>query len=170
MSLSMYQASVPVFVRGLNQLAVILRKGAAHAEAQRIDPAVLINARLYPNMFPLSRQVQIATDHARGAPARLAGIERPAFADTETTFDELQARVARTVAFIETLPAAQVDGSEQRDVVVPIRGHDVTFKGQPYLLGFALPNFYFHTTTAYAILRHAGVELGKADFIGGLPG
>lgn len=169
MSLSMYQASVPVFVRGLNQLAAILHKAAAHAAAHKIDPSVLVNARLYPDMFPLTRQIQIATDHARGAPARLAGLERPSFADTETTFDELQGRIARTIAFIETLAPAQIDGSEDRAVNVPIRGHDVAFTGQPYLLAFALPNFYFHTATAYAILRHCGVDLGKADFIGALP-
>lgn len=169
MPLSMYQASVPVFVRGLDQLAAILHKGAAHAESHRIDPTVLVNARLYPNMFPLTRQIQIATDHARGAPARLAGLQRPSFADTETTFDELQARIARTIAFLQTLQPAQIDGSEERSVNVPIRGHDVTFQGQPYLLEFALPNFYFHGTTAYAILRHCGVDLGKADFIGALP-
>lgn len=169
MALSMYEASVPVFTRGLNQLAAILHKAAAHAQARRIDPAVLVNARLYPDMFPLTRQVQIATDHARGAAARLAGLERPPMADTEATFDELDARIAATLAYLETLQPAQIDGSEAREVTVPIRGTPVAFKGQPYLLGFALPNFYFHTVTAYAILRHCGVELGKPDFIGALP-
>src|SRR5665213_2016605 len=160
MSLSMYEASVPVFTRALTNLSAMLHKATAYAETRKIDPSVLVNARLYPDMFPLSRQIQIATDHARGAPARLAGIERPAFADTETTLDELQARIARTVAFIETLTPTQIDGSETRDVTVPVRGHNVVFKGQPYLLGFAMPNFYFHTTVAYAILRHSGVDLG----------
>jgi hypothetical protein len=166
MMLSMYQASVPVFIRGLTNLATILQKAAAHALTKKIDPAALVNARLYPDMFPLPRQVQIATDHARGAAARLAGMERPSYPDTETTFEQLQARIARTIAYLETFKAAQIDGSEDRAITVPIRGNDVPFKGQPYLLGFALPNFYFHTVTAYAILRHAGVEIGKADYIG----
>lgn len=169
MTLSMYEASVPVFTRGLNQLAAILRKAAAHAQSRRIDPAVLVNARLYPDMFPLARQVQIATDHARGAAARLAGLERPPMADTEASFDELEARIAATLAYLATFQPAQIDGSEQRDITLPIRGNPVEFKGQPYLLDFALPNFYFHTVTAYAILRHCGVELGKPDFIGALP-
>lgn len=166
MTLSMYQASVPVFIRGLTNLATILQKAAAHAQTKKIDPAALVNARLYPDMFPLPRQVQIATDHARGAAARLAGMERPSYPDTETTFEQLQARIARTIAYLETFKAAQIDGSEDRAITVPIRGNDVPFKGQPYLLGFALPNFYFHTVTAYAILRHAGVEIGKVDYIG----
>lgn len=169
MTLSMYQASVPVFIRGLTNLAAILQKAAAHAQAKEIDPAVLVNARLYPDMFPLPRQVQIATDHARGATARLAGMERPSCPDTETTLEELQARIANTIAYLETFKPAQIDGSEDRTITVPIRGNDVQFSGQPYLLGFALPNFYFHTVTAYAILRHAGVEIGKADYIGSLP-
>ncbi len=169
MSLSMYQASVPVFTRGLTQLADILHKAAAHAQAKKIDPAVLVNARLYPDMFPLPRQVQIATDHARGACARLAGLERPAYPDTETTFDELQARIANTVTYLGTFKPAQIDGSEERVITVPIRGNDVKFMGQAYLLGFAMPNFYFHTVTAYAILRHSGVEIGKTDFIGAPP-
>lgn len=169
MSLSMYQASVPVFSRALTNLSAILHKAAIYAEGKKIDPSVLVNARLYPDMFPLSRQIQIATDHARGAPARLAGIERPSYPDTETTLDEFEARIAKTIAFIENLKPAQIDGSETRDVTVPIRGNDVVFKGQPYLLDFAMPNFYFHTAIAYAILRHSGVGVGKADFIGGLP-
>ncbi len=169
MSLSMYEASVPVFSRGLTQLAEILDKAAAHAQAKKIDPAVLVNARLIPDMFPLPRQVQIATDHARGACARLAGLERPAYPDTETTFDDLQTRIANTLAYLETFKPAQIDGSEDRVVTVPIRGTDTHFKGAPYLLGFAMPNFYFHTTTAYAILRASGVDVGKADFIGPLP-
>ncbi len=169
MSLSMYQASVPVFSRGLTQLAQILHKAAAHAQVKKIDLAVLVNARLSPDMFPLPRQVQIATDHARGACARLAGLERPAYPDTETTFDDLQARIAKTLAYLDTFKPAQIDGSEDRVVTVPIRGTDTHFKGQPYLLGFAMPNFYFHTVIAYAILRHSGVEIGKEDFMGPLP-
>lgn len=170
MALSMYEASVPVFTRGLNQLAEILNKAAAHAQAENIDPAMLVNARLHPDMFPLPRQVQIATDHARGASARLAGMERPAYPDTETTFDELQLRIANTLAYLATFKPEQIDGSEKRVITVPIRGDDVNFEGRPYLLGFAMPNFYFHTVTVYAILRNAGVDIGKADFIGSLPG
>lgn len=169
MSLSMYEASVPVFSRGLTQLAHILHKAAAHAQAKKIDPAVLVSARLFPDMFPLPRQVQIATDHARGACARLAGQERPAYPDTETTFDELQARIAKTLGYLESFKPAQIDGSEDRVVTVSIRGKDTQFKGQPYLLGFAMPNFYFHVATVYAILRQSGVEIGKDDFMGPLP-
>lgn len=169
MSLSMYQASAPVFIRALNNLSAILGKAADHAQARKIDAAIFVNGRLVPDMLPLTRQVQIATDHARGAVARLAGLERPSYADDETSFEQLQARIAKTIAWIETIQPAQVDGSEARSVTVPIRGHDVAFHGQPYLLGFALPNFWFHVSIAYAILRHLGVDIGKTDFIGGLP-
>jgi hypothetical protein len=170
MSLSMYQASVPVFIRALDALSAILHKAAAHAEAKKIDPSVLVNARLYPDMLPLIRQIQIATDHARGAGARLAGLQRPAYPDTEATFDELQARIAKTIAYLQTLTPAQIDGSEQRAVTIPTRGNDLQFQGQAYLFDFAFPNFWFHTVTTYAILRHSGVELGKQDFLGSLPG
>lgn len=166
MSLSMYQASVPVFTRMLNNLSAILAKGAAHAEAKKIEPAVLISARLAPDMFPLSRQVQIATDAAKGCVARLAGMDIPSFPDTEATFPELQARIAKTIAFMQTASAAKIDGTENRDIVLKIRGNDVTFKGQAYLLHFATANLYFHVTTAYNILRHNGVEVGKMDFLG----
>jgi hypothetical protein len=169
MSLSMYQASVPVFLRALGTLSAILHKAAAHAEAKKIDPSVLVNARLYPDMLPLTRQIQIATDHARGAGARLAGLERPAYPDTEASFDELQERIAKTVAYLKTLKPEQIDGSEQRAVTIPTRGNDMQFHGQPYLLDFAFPNFWFHAVTAYAILRHCGVEIGKQDFLGPLP-
>ena len=169
MSLSMYQASVPVFIRALNNLSVILHKAADHAQAKKIEPAIFVNGRLCADMLPLTRQIQIATDHARGASARLAGIERPSYADDEITLDQLQTRITKTIAYLETLSAAQIDGSEERVVTVSIRGNDVAFKGQPYLLGFALPNFWFHVSIAYAILRHLGVDVGKADFIGGLP-
>jgi hypothetical protein len=162
----MYQASTPVFIRGLGSLSAILGKAAAHAEARKIDPAVFIDARLAPDMFPLSRQVQIATDGVKGCAARLAGIEVPSYADTETTFPELQARIARTVAFLKSVSAAQIDGSEQRKITLKLRGNDVSFLGQPYLLDFVLPNFYFHLTTAYAILRHNGLEIGKMDYLG----
>jgi len=166
MSLSMYQASTPVFIRGLENLSAILDKAAAHAEARKIDPAVFINARLAPDMFPLSRQVQIASDGVKACAARLAGIEVPSYEDTETTFPELQARIKKTVAFLKSVNAAKIDGSEERKVTFKLRGKDVSLMGQPYLLNFVLPNFYFHLTTAYAILRHNGLEIGKMDYLG----
>ena len=166
MSISMYQASVPPFIRMLNNLAAILEKAAAHAEAKKIDPAVLVNSRLFPDMLPLTKQVQIASDGAKGGAARLAGMEPPKFEDTETTFPELIARIRKTVAYLETLKAGQIDGSEDRTVTLQMRGKSVTFQGLPYLLNHVLPNFYFHVTTAYDILRHCGVELGKQDFLG----
>ena len=166
MSLSMYQASIPVFIRVLGNLSAILDKAAAHAEAKKIDPSVLVSARLAPDMFPLSRQVQIATDGVKGCAARLAGIEIPSFADTETTFPELKARIAKTVAFLNSVRADQIDGSESRTVTLKVRGKDTSFQGQAYLLTFVNPNLYFHVTTAYDILRHNGVELGKMDYLG----
>jgi hypothetical protein len=166
MTLSMYQASVPVFSHQLGALSKILAKAEAYAEARKIDPAVLIQARLFPDMLPLVKQVQIASDSAKGAAARLAGAETPSWEDTETTFEELRARCARTVEFINGFGADQIDGSEERVIVLPMRGGPVTFAGQQYLFGFALPNFYFHVTTTYNILRHSGVEIGKRDFLG----
>lgn len=168
MTLSMYQASVPVLIKTLTNLKGILEKGAAHAQAKKIDDAVLLNARLYPDMFTLTRQVQLASDFARGTGARLAGMEPPAYEDNEKSFAELVARVDRTVEYLRTLTAAKVDGSEGREIVRPIRGEPKKFTGVNYLVQYALPNFFFHTTTAYAILRHNGVELGKLDFIGAL--
>lgn len=168
MSLSMYQASVPVFVRVLGNLANILKKAAAHAEQHKIDPAVLLASRLYPNMFPLSKQIQIATDMAKGAAARLAGVERPVHADNETRFDEFQARIESTLAFLNAIKPEQIDGSEEKPIVLTMHGKDYPFVGQPYLLHYAIPNVFFHTTTAYNILRHNGVELAKQDFIGGI--
>jgi hypothetical protein len=167
MTISMYQASVPVFLHTLDALAAILRKTAAHASMRKIEPAVLLGMRLYPDMFPFTRQVQIAADFAKGVPARLAGVEVPKYPDEETSFEALEQRIAKTSAFIKTLTPAQIDGSEGREITIPIGGQPRTFKGQPYLLHFALPNFFFHASTAYDILRHAGVELGKRDFIGG---
>lgn len=166
MTLSMYQASAPRFVNMLNNLSAILDKAQAHAEAKKIDPAVFTASRLYPDMFPLSRQVQIACDAAKGAVARLAGVDIPKHEDTEQTFADLKTRIARTVEFIQSVPASKIDGSEERAVTIKLRGQDTTFKGAPYLLGFAWPNFYFHVTTAYNILRHNGVEVGKRDFLG----
>ncbi|MBI3897650.1 MAG: DUF1993 domain-containing protein [Gammaproteobacteria bacterium] len=166
MAISMYQASVPVFIRTLNNLAAILEKGAAYAEAKKIDPTVLINSRLYPDMFPLSRQVQIASDSAKGCAARLAGLEPPKFEDTEKTFPELIARLQKTVSFLNTLKPEQIDGSEDRTITVKMRDSSKTYVGLQYLLHAATPNFYFHVTTVYAILRHNGVEVGKQDFLG----
>nr|AYM53758.1 hypothetical protein [Archangium gephyra] len=166
MSLSMYQASIPVFIRMLGNLSGILEKAAAYAETKKIEPSVLINSRLAPDMRPLSFQIQIASDLAKGCAARLAGIDPPSMTDTESTFPELQERIKKTIAFLQTVSAAQVDGSEEREVVLKMRGTEMQFKGQPYLLGFVLPNFYFHVTTAYNILRHNGLDIGKADFLG----
>jgi uncharacterized protein len=166
MTLSMYQASVPVFTRMLENLSAILAKAAAHAEAKKIDPAVFINARLAPDMFALARQVQIASDAAKGCVARLAGAEVPSYPDTETTFPELEARIAKTIAFVKGFTAAQIDGSEERTCILKIRGEDMKFRGQDYLFKLAFPNFFFHVTTAYDILRHNGVELGKMDYLG----
>lgn len=166
MSLSMYQASVPVFIRGLSNLSAILEKAAAHAEEKKIDPAIFINSRLAPDMFALARQIQIATDSVKGCVARLAGLEVPSFPDTENTFPELQERIAKTIAFIETVTAEQIDGSEERNITLKVAGKELNFLGQPYVLYFVLPNFYFHITAAYAILRHNGVPIGKMDFLG----
>lgn len=167
MSISMYQASVPVFIHSLKALSGVLAKGAKHAEAKGIDPAVLLGSRLYPDMFPLTRQVQIASDNAKGPAARLAGMEPPKYEDNEASFPELQARIAKTIDFLQGLKPAQIDGSEDRQIVLQMRAGPLEFKGQAYLLHFALPNFYFHCATAYDILRHNGVEIGKKDFLGG---
>ena len=166
MPLTMFQASVPVFNQFLTSLSNIIAKASAHASARKIDPTVLVGARLYPDMLPFSRQVQIATDHAKGAMARLAGVDMPSYPDTEATFEELQARIAKTLAFVNEFKPEQLDGSESREVVLTIGGQKMPFSGQSYLIQFALPNFYFHTTTAFAILRHCGVEIGKRDFMG----
>lgn len=166
MTINTYQATVPAFVQILTSLSAILKKAAAHAEAKKIDPAVFVNARIAPDMFPLARQVQIATDHAKGASGRLAGVDVPSFPDTETTFDELQQRITKTLDFIKGLKPAQFDGGESRDVTLTIAGQKMTWKGATYLFHFALPNFYFHATTTYDILRHNGVDVGKRDFIG----
>ena len=166
MTISMYQASVPVFTQTLTALSAVLAKADAHAANKKIAPGVLPGTRLCPDMFPLARQVQIACDFAKGTCARLAGVEVPSYADTETTFAELRERIAKTIAFIATIPAAQIDGSEDRDISLKVGPQDMHFKGLPYLVSFSLPNFYFHATTAYAILRANGVELGKMDFLG----
>jgi uncharacterized protein len=166
MPLSMYQASVPPLVRSLNNLMAILEKGAVHAEARKIDPSVLINSRLYPDMLPLAKQVQIASDVARRGVARLAGSEAPKLEDTESTFAELIERLKKTSVYLETFTPAQIDGSEQKAIALPMGDKTMDFEGMPYLLYFILPNVYFHVTTTYDILRHCGVELGKIDFLG----
>jgi len=166
MKISMYDACVPPGIRMLNSLAAILEKAAAHAEARKIDPAVLVNARLYPDMFPLVRQVQIASDSAKGGAAKLAGLEPPSYEDNETTLPELIARAKKTVAFLETLKPAQFEGSEDRTINWKTRTTERTMQGLPYLVHHVLPNLYFHVTTAYNILRHNGIELGKMDFLG----
>ena len=166
MPLSMYQASIPAFTRGLHALSACLDKGRADAEARKIDLTVLVNARLAPDMYPLSRQVQIASDMVKNAGARLAGIEAPSYPDTETTFDELHARIEKTAAFLAGIDEAQFDGSESKNIVLKFPGREMQFSGADYLAMFVLPNFYFHLTTAYAILRHNGVPLGKMDFMG----
>ena len=168
MSLSMYSASAPVFTRMLGNMLTWLDKAQAHAETRKFDVSNYLGLRLAPDMLPFTRQVQIATDFARGTAARLAGSEPPSYEDKEQTFAELVTRLERNIAFLKTLTAAQIDGSEGREIVRPIRGEPKKFNGQDYLLLYALPNFYFHTTTAYAILRHNGIAIGKGDFIGSL--
>jgi len=166
MSLTMYQASIPSFLRMLANLSAILDKAAAHAEAKKIDPSIFVNARLTPNMFPLSRQVQIATDMVKGCAARLAGIEVPSYEDNESSFSELQARIEKTRVFLESVSAEQIDGSEDRKITVKFGSRELNFLGQAYLFDFVIPNFNFHLTTTYAILRHHGVEIGKKDYTG----
>jgi hypothetical protein len=162
----MYTLSTPLFVRMLGNLSTVLAKGAAHAAARKIEPAVLVNARLYPDMFPLAAQVRIAGDFAKGAAARLTGNEPPKYDDNEATFEELQARVAKTVDYVRQFRPEQFDGAEDRPITIKLRGEERTFDGRTYLSDIVLPNFFFHVTTAYDILRHNGVELAKRDFIG----
>jgi len=166
MTISMYQVAVPSVVRSLNNLVAILEKAADHAEAKKIDPAVLINSRLYPDMFPLSRQIQIASDVARRGVARLAGVEAPSIEDNEVSFADLSNRLQETIAYLKTFTPDQIDGTESKSISLPIGTETMTFEGQPFLLYFVLPNVYFHVTTAYNILRHCGVEIGKRDFLG----
>ena len=166
MIISMYQASVPRFVNILTNLCAILDKAQAHVEARKIDPTALTAYRLFPDMLPMTRQVQIACDSAKGAVARLAGVDIPKHEDTEQTFAELKARIAKTIEFVQSIKPAQLDGTEDKDVTLTVGGKDTTFKGMQFLLGRALPNFYFHVTTAYNILRHNGVEIGKRDYLG----
>jgi hypothetical protein len=168
MSISMHSASVPVFVRMLGNLLVWLDKAEAHASAKKYDTGVLLGARLAPDMLPLTKQIQIACDSAKFGVARLAGTEAPKFEDDETTLDELRQRVKKTIDYVQSVPASQLDGTEARDITVPRRDGPMTLKGEFYLKHFVLPNFFFHVTTSYALLRHNGVELGKSDYLGAL--
>ncbi len=163
---TMYEFSFTPLKRALNNLSHILEKGEAYALAKDVDPSVLLHARLFVDMYPLSRQVQIATDMSKGAAARLGGVEIPKYEDNENTFAELQARITKTVTFLDSIPAQQLEGSETKQVIITIRKVDLTFTGQDYLLQWVMPNVYFHVTTAYNILRHNGVVLSKSDFLG----
>ena len=167
MPFSLQQACTPPLIRNLSALAAILTKAQTQAEARKIDPAVLVNSRLAPDMHPFRRQVQIASDTAKGAVARLSQIETPSYEDTEQTFGELQARIAKTVDFISGVDPAAMDGAEDRTVTLKFPQGEMPFLGRDYLTGFVLPNVYFHTATAYLILRHNGIEIGKRDYIGG---
>jgi hypothetical protein len=162
----MYQASTPRFAAMLRNLSALLDKAEAHCAAKKLEPSALTTFRLFPDMFPLTRQVQIACDTAKGAVARLAGAEIPKHEDTEQTFADLKGRINKTLDFIESIGAAKIDGTEEKEIVLQMRSGERRFKGMQYLLGHAYPNLYFHVTTAYNILRHNGVEVGKADFIG----
>ena len=167
MSLTMHNTSVPVFVRMFNNMLNWLDKAQAHAEARKFDSANYLGLRLAPDMLPLTRQIQIATDGAKGCVARLAGLEVPKWDDTEVTLDELRARIRKTIDYVQSIPAEQIDGSEEREILLPTRaGEPMRFTGEAYLKHFVLPNLYFHTTTTYALLRHAGVEIGKRDYLG----
>ncbi len=167
MTLSLYAASIPVFKQMLTALSAVLAKGEAHATAKNIQPDALLQARLFPDMFPLVRQVQIAVDFAKGAGARLAGLEPPKYEDTETTFADLQALLTKVLAFLDTIKAEQVDGNEAREIVLrPGTEKEKRLSTQTYLLHYSLPQFFFHVTTAYDLLRHNGVEVGKRDYMG----
>jgi hypothetical protein len=166
MTISMYQASVPRFVSILGNLSNILDKAQAHVDANKIDETALTNYRLFPDMLSFTKQIQIACDSAKGVVARLSGVDIPVFEDNEKTLAELKARIAKTQTFLQSVTAAQIDGTEDKDIVVKRGDKETHYKGMQFLLGHALPNVYFHVTTAYAILRHNGVELGKRDYLG----
>jgi hypothetical protein len=170
MPLSLFEASVPAYVQTLNAFSVVLDKAAAHAEARKIDPATLLSMRLYPDMLPFTRQVQIAADFARKPLGRLAGVELVAIPDEEKSFAELKTRIAKTLDFINGLKRSDVDAGADREISFPVGPKQATMRGTDYLFNFALPNFYFHYVTAYDILRHCGVEIGKNDFVGKIPG
>ena len=166
MTISMYQATIPVCTRMLNNLAAILEKAAAHADARKIDPTVLIDDRLYPDMLPMGRQIMIASDTAKGGAARLAGVEPPKYEDNEKTFPELIERLRKTIAYLNTFKPGQIDGSEKKMITLKVRDDTLTLEGLVYLLNRVLPNLYFHVSIAYAILRHNGVDIGKKDYLG----
>ena len=166
MKISMYQTSVPVFIHNLSNLSNILKKGSMHCEIKKIDQSVLINSRLFPDMFTLARQVQIASDVAKASVARIAEIEIPSFEDNESTFEQLQERITKTIAFLKTIKPEQVDKKEDLKINYHQRGKDYNFVGLPYLLNWAIPNLFFHITTTYSILRHNGVDVGKKDYLG----
>ena len=168
MAITMHSASVPVFTRALGQLLTWLDKAEAHAQAKKFDPAVYLGARLAPDMLPFTKQIQIACDAAKFGVARLAGVEAPKHEDNEASLAELRERVRKTLEFIAAVPAEKVNGSDERDVVLPRRDGPVTLNGEFFLKHYALPNFFFHVMTTYALLRHNGVELGKADYLGPL--
>jgi hypothetical protein len=167
MKISMQALSVDLFTAALRNLSALLEKGHAHATARKFDPAVLVAARLAPDMYPLSSQVQIACDLAKNSVARLAGQTPPRFADDERTIEELRTRIARTIDYLQSMPAGALDGAEDRDIKVPAGERTLEFKGLVFLQRWAIPNVFFHVTTAYNILRHNGVEIGKRDFLGG---
>jgi len=166
MTISMYKSSVPVFLHNLENLSNILKKAEQYAKDKKIDESVLINARLFPDMFALARQVQIVSDVVKGGVARLSGVENPSFADTETSFADLQDRISKTAKFVSNFKPEQIDGCEEKTITLKIGGNEMEFNGQNYLLNFVLPNLYFHIAVTYSILRHNGVEIGKGDFLG----
>jgi hypothetical protein len=168
MSISMHSASLPIFTRMLGNLAQWLDKAEAHAQAKKFEPTVYLAARLAPDMLPFVRQIQMACDAGKFGFARLAGVEAPRFEDSEASFAELRERIRKTLDFFQSVPAAQIDGTEDKDITVPRRAGPIVLKGEFYLKHFVLPNFYFHVTTAYALLRHNGVDLGKSDYLGAL--
>jgi hypothetical protein len=168
MALTMYQACVPVITQMLNGLSVVVDKAAAHVVEKKLDEAALLQARLFPDMFPLARQIKQATDFGRNAPARLAGVEPPAFPDSDTTFAEAKARIAKSLDFVKSFTPVQIDGTEEKDIAWTAGTRLMSFKGQAYLLHFSLPHFFFHCATAYGILRTNGVEVGKRDYMGSL--
>ena len=169
MPFSMSQASLPSFEISLNALSAILDKAAAYAAAKKIDPSVLLHTRLSPNMFDLARQVQVAADNAKNGSARLAGVEPPRYEDNETTIDQLKARLAKTVAYLKTLDRKAINSSAEREITFPLGPRTGHMNGADYLIHFLLPNFHFHVTAAYAILRHCGVEIAKSDYFGAIP-
>ena len=166
MTISMYQASLPRFINILGNLSAILDKTQAHVDAKKLDETVLTGFRIYPDMLPMARQIMIATDTAKGLAARLAGVDIPVYEDTEKTLAELKARIAKTIAYLQTFTPAQIDGTEDKEIVIKRGDKETRYTGMQFMLGHAVPNFYFHVTTTYAILRHNGVEIGKRDYLG----